>query len=421
MENKEVQVEEGIRLSDIFRLLLSKLKYLILAALLGGILGGAFAVWRTIKIDYWGTTVEFYVNPEKPKESVSGDGSQYGVYGAYGRHVMDNMVRLLSSESFTEKLILKGEELPEKGKWVNPANQEEVQLGLDGLIDNAVAADLDGKQTTLNDAIRRRNETSDALSKIEDTIDSIWLTMYANQDVNTKTFDEYTYENLMNKPQNLVDAVTAKKNTELALEVEIKKVTEANAAKIEAEATIEKALEAWRQTSAYKSKLASYKSAVSFSYLKAGEDYEDANNLARSFIYVRISALGDAGKNLANELLEIIKVVVPEYVEENMTVPNDYEGTNCQRITRTDDIRLTNPRYTTNQAIKYAVLVALAAVVVVAVILIILDKSDKRLRDTEIITKEFNVPLLGIVPSIEELKTEQSSKKANNSHSTEVK
>ena len=119
-QNQNVQVEEGISLMDIVKLLLTKIKLLILVVLIGGIAGGMFAVWRTIDINYYGTKVEFYVNPEKPEESkgtssgAAAGGSQYGVYGAYGRHVMDNIVKLLGSDSFAEKLILNGGELPEK-------------------------------------------------------------------------------------------------------------------------------------------------------------------------------------------------------------------------------------------------------------------------------------------------------------------
>ena len=110
MEEK-LQKEEGISLIEIFHLLLSKLKLLILVVIIGGIFGGAFAIWRTIDINYHGTEIQFYVNPDK-KETSEG-GSQFGVYGAYGRHVMDNMVKLLSSESFTEQLILNTKPVPD--------------------------------------------------------------------------------------------------------------------------------------------------------------------------------------------------------------------------------------------------------------------------------------------------------------------
>ena len=70
-----------------------------------------------------------------------------------------------------------------------------------------------------------------------------------------------------------------------------------------------------------------------------------------------------------------------------------------------------NVLYTTKQAIKYAFLMAAAAGVIAAVLIIILDKSDKRLRDTEVIARKFSVPLLGIVPTIDDLKADQQGKK----------
>ena len=72
---------------------------------------------------------------------------------------------------------------------------------------------------------------------------------------------------------------------------------------------------------------------------------------------------------------------------------------------------MTNPGYTRNEAIKYAILVALVAAVIACIVIIIVDKSDKRLRDSESITKLFDVPVLGIVPTIEELAEESNTKK----------
>jgi hypothetical protein len=127
----------------------------------------------------------------------------------------------------------------------------------------------------------------------------------------------------------------------------------------------------------------------------------------------------DKGFAVGEMLLDRVKRIVPLYVEENMTVPAEYDGTNCQRITRTDSIRLTNPNFTTNQAIKYAILTAAIFFVAACVVIILLDKSDKRLRDTEIITRKLNVPLLGVVPTIEELAEQTAKKKTEKT--TEVK
>lgn len=288
MEEK-VKVEEGLSLLEIVRLLFHKLFILILVGLASGLFGGVFAVVRTIDINYWGTTVEFYVNPEKPKDTVNGNGSQYGVYGAYGRHVMDNIVKLLSSESFAEILI-------------------------DGSVEG-------------------EGVIADPLME--------------------KLPEKYRYDD---KGERYM-------------------------------------------TPEYKNLLYRVKNAVKFSYLESDADLDDANNLARSFIYVNISVIND--QVFAEDVLNSVRAVVPWYVEANMTVPSDYSGTNCQKITVSESIHLTNPGYTTNEAIKYAILFAAAAVAVTCVIIIIIDRSDKRLRDYETVMRNLDVPVLGIIPTIE--------------------
>ena len=96
-----------------------------------------------------------------------------------------------------------------------------------------------------------------------------------------------------------------------------------------------------------------------------------------------------------------------------MIVPTDYEGTSCTRITRTDNIERTNPNYRRNQSIKYAILAAVAAGVIAAVLIIIIDAQDKRLRDHEVIARKFKVPVLGIIPSIDEMNQAAEVKKQN--------
>lgn len=314
---ENMQTEEGISLLDIFKLLLSKIKILLFVVVIGAILGGTLGVWKTHNVDYYGTSVEFYVNPEK-KVGASDDtqqgGSQYGVYGAYGRHVMDNMVRLLSSEIFAEQLMLGGNPLPAK------------------------------------------QEGNDALN--------------AKIDAAQKAIDE--------------DAE-------------------------DADTLVDEALAEWRKTGSYKGLLSRIVGATKYAYLEDNADAEEANNLARSFIYVKISVLND--KAFAEDLLNRIKELVPVYIEANMAVPDGYQGTNCKPTTTVNQIVLTNPGYARSQTIKYALLLAVAAGVVACVVVILLDRSDKRLRDYDVITKKFNIPVLGVVPAIDDLAPETSKKK----------
>ncbi len=431
------QVEEGSSLLDIFRLLLSKIKYLILAVLIGGILGGCLAIWKTIDINYFGTRVEFYVNPEKPEESagsssgVAAGGSQYGVYGAYGQHVMDNMIRLLSSESFAEQLILNGNILPEKGNYF--ADEEKnatfrtLYEAAEPLLAEVARAEKDYNSAleVKAKAVRNANEKLRALNQE-------WTPLYNGGQVKSSTFklEEYlTYkEKHGGVPMNLeaaYDAYTAAQNDVSTEQINVdnteqawkmaKKAAYEPQSENEKLGAVEKVLELWRTSSAYASQLSRYKSCVSYSYLEsAPTDDSDTSKLARSFIYVRISVLnkdGTVGTEIANDILARVKNVVPVYVAENMTVPDGYVGTNCQRISRMDGIRPTNPNYTRNQAIKQGILFAGFFFVVTCVVIIIIDKSDKRLRDQEVITRMFNVPVLGIVPTIDELVAESNAKK----------
>ena len=423
---ENVQKEDGISLLDILKLLLSKIKILILVVLIGGVCGGCFAIWRTIDVNYWGTTVEFYVNPERPKESTSENGSQYGVYGAYGRHVMDNIVKLLSSESFAEKVMLEenGTGLPDKGL------SKELDAAIDKaapLLKEAEEAEASVVEADHISFVKLKALRSAWVNATEGTIytgTSYSDTRYQQAKIEYENFEE-KYNGTRENPYSFIattpELTTAYTEYQSAKSEAYNVNAEADIIIEEAELVKEEALVLWREMSVYQNRLSRVRGAINYSYLQTNEDTEDANNLARSFIYVKISVLND--KAFAEKMLECVKRAVPEYVVENMAVPNDYEGTNCQRISRLDEINLTNPGYTTSEAIKYGILGAAAAFAIACVIIILIDRSDKRLRDHEVITKKFNVPVLGIVPTIDTLVVESNAKKKapKNNTDTEVK
>ena len=118
----------------------------------------------------------------------------------------------------------------------------------------------------------------------------------------------------------------------------------------------------------------------------------------------RALGFAESGKNIYTAIKE-------ERDLADFIVPTDYEGTSCTRITRTDDIHRTNPNYRRNQSIKYALLAAIAAGAVTAVLIIIIDAQDKRLRDHEVISRKFKIPVLGIIPSIEAMNQSAEFKK----------
>ena len=110
--NENMRAQDEISLAELFKALLRKIKVLVLALLIGVIVGASLGVVQTINVKYYGTKIDFYVNPKKDSTTTTENNSQYGVYGAYGLHVMDNMVTLLNSELFAERLTLNADGLP---------------------------------------------------------------------------------------------------------------------------------------------------------------------------------------------------------------------------------------------------------------------------------------------------------------------
>lgn len=397
---ERMQMDDGFNLVDLIKVLLNKIKILILVVLCGGLAGAGFAIWRTIDVNYYGTTVEFYINPEsRDAEDGTENISQYGIYGAYSVPVMDAMVRLLNSDAFTERLMLKGAQLPEKGVWTS--EKEETDLGLNALIDTA--------QGKLNDAVAAKENANAKRAQAESdlaVLQNEWKefvagSKYANTSYSVAAYEKAIIELSGTNTDDLNTAFAVYEGESGSKAISIAAINAAKDANAEALAARESVLAAWAKTAKYKQALNKYSSAVKFSYLEDGNVSTESANLARSFVYVKITILNDEA--FAKELLQTIKLVVPTYIEERMVVPTGYDSTNCQRITRNDEITMTNPGYTRRQALIYGLAGAAFAGLVACVIVIIVDRSNKCLRNYEVIPKNFNVPILGVIPTIEDI------------------
>ena len=310
MEEK-IRIQEEISLLDLLLILLRKWKILLVTLLVGIIAGAGLGFMQTNNVNYYGSLMEFYVNPYMLADPDDGNPetgkdeeitSQYGVYGAYGKPVMDNMVKLLDSDIFAEKIVL---------NLLGGYPSKNLNAELDKAIDDAKKPELTDEE----------------------------------------------------------------KKTALSAAVEL-----------------------WRDTNDYKNKISFVKGCTAFNYYKGTGT--DLDNLAKSFIYVKIQVLNN--ENTAQRIFNALKKEVSLYVAENMAVPTGYDGTNCQFISTSSTISLLNPGYTQNAVIKYGVLVGAAAFIVACVVLIIIDRSNKRLRDIETLAARFDIPVLGVIPSIEE-------------------
>ncbi len=395
---ERVQVDDGFNLVDLIKILLNKIKILILVVVCGGIAGAAFAVWRTVNINYYGTTVKFYINPES-RDSVDGteNANVNGIYGSYSEAVMNTAIGLLNSDFFTEWLILNGNALPEKGVWVS---EGEETLGLDALIDEAQAA-IDEAEAKRAVYETKRTAAEASLQILQQKWKAyVATTKYANFAYSLANFEKAVNDLAMDDPSvELVDAYndyegeTGKKQQAIDAQ---KATTDAMVIAEEKKASV---FLVWEKTAKYKSASNKYSNAVSFAIVE--NTNASGSSTALSFIQVSVSVLNDEA--FAKELLSSIKTVVPAFVEAKMKPPSGYTNINCQRITRNDEVTMTNPGYTRKQAIIYGLAGAAFAGLAACVIVILLDRSNKCLRNYEIIPKSFNVPILGVIPTIEDM------------------
>ena len=410
-ENEQLQKEE-LSLMGLVKILLSKIKILILVLLCGCVVGGALGFAKSHDIYYWGTRMEFYANPERPKtdeDTELGGGSTYGSYGAYSINVLDNIVWLLNSERFKELLILNGDVLPKKGVWVNPENEAEVALDLDAKI-YAAQLKLDAtesKQDAYQDAVSEKKQATAAYTEAQNELNEIWGEYYKTGIVKNPVFNESEYKtNLLEKYNDLKAAyekVQTAANAELLAKNVVKSTKDEynDAKKISDEAT-EVALNAWRKTKRYRKLITLYLDSVEFSYARQDELITNSVNLASSFIFVEISVFGKDSEEIAEDLLTRIQSVVPKYVCEVLPIPDGYASTSCVQITTITDIGLMNEGYVLKESVKFALLFAAAAFVIACVVVILIDRSDRRVRDYDQLARQLNIPLLGVIPSIDD-------------------
>lgn len=376
---ENIRTQEEISLGDIFRILLRKIKVLVLALVIGAVVGAGFGVVRTYNVKYYGTTMQFYVNPKKDSASVTSD-SQYGVYGAYSSLVMDAITKLLGSESFAEELMLDEDGIPLASVLPTGENRE--------VIDEAIAE----AQAPIAKA-KEATEAADAARLA--TAEAQVAYNSAKSD-----YDKLIGSNMTTEIElagaALTAATTALENAE---DVQAAAELKEEDAWEDANEKLETVWTEWRKSTVYRNYVQTIVSSVSYSYYDESEA-DNTTNLAKSFIYVSIDVLNNEG--FANFLFERINVVLPEYVEAKMTVPSGYVGTNCQRITRLDEVARTNEGNMASTALKYGLILGAAALIVACVVVIVVDRSNKKLRDYEMTMEKFKVPVLGVIPTIEE-------------------
>ena len=158
--------------------------------------------------------------------------------------------------------------------------------------------------------------------------------------------------------------------------------------------------------------------SITFRYYQDEEKKEGTDYESKNYIYVKLSVQeeGIYTKEFTRELLRQMQVKIPKVVEETMLNPdeNTYEKTGCTLVTPLYPmVEWMNESYTLTETIKYAALLGLATLLVACMVVVIIDRLDKRVKEIEQIEKKFDVPVLGVIPTILSLSSESENKGGN--------
>ena len=362
---------QEITLKEIYNTLAPKLKVFLIILLIGAVIGGCVGAARTLASMTYGTTIEFYVNPKRSDDGGNNQ-SQFGVYGAYGWHVMDNMTKLLASESFAEEMLLDDDGLPIEMVLEKEPNKTEIDRLLAEArvpIEAAKEAELSAEEIT--EIVNEKKLAYTTASSAANKANNKYLSL-----VSAKAPEAEISEAKAEAEEALATEKQAKLDFDAAEQEKIVADQEVKQKKDDAQKKIKAVLDCLRQSEVYVDFIKLIGDSVSYSFYN-DRDMQTSNteSLAKSFIYVTIST--PSSENVAKFVYERVNEVLPRFVEDNMAVPSGYVGTNCQRITRLDEIKQTGSHELLSETLKYAVLLGFIALVLSMVFVVLVDRFKK--------------------------------------------
>ncbi len=318
MDNRENSSE--IVLSDIIKMFKGKSKQLLCVIIICGLLGGVFELVRSFVFGSYGNTVKFYLTVT--------DGSA-------------NLLPLLQSESFAEKLLLDENGLPPK-ELCDHADYDaalEAVTVYNNARENAVEArkerdffkhntgfgDYNGKKMNTWDGITEEyTRLQEEITKAQEL-----LAMYKNAFAEAVAQEPGHIAKTAEYENNLTEAIKAKEEFESdiytpALEqknsldrIFLKKLYLLKNLRENAEVLTEKVVSGWRNNKDIEKDIRIINEALTIEYATEeadGSDGEEIKNIA--FINVDVSVPTD--REFAEFILERIKLCMPDYVEKNI-------------------------------------------------------------------------------------------------------
>lgn len=364
MKDNAIYKNDEFDLLDIIKILLSKAKLLIcitlLAAIIGGALGGAITL---LGIREYGTQVEFYITPNSPDS---------------------NVLHLLASERFAEKLLLDENGLPENRSGA----EYEAALAAKHEADAAAKALTEAKKLSKEAprALAIAQKNYEEKQKAYEDVYNL-LNIYKSATSDKIAEDPEHVQKMKQYEADLETAKQAKKIAEeeyyaasqTALEathkLEAAKEAAASARK-KADDLAEDILEQWREEAKNKKKISLINESLSYKYIDVETaDKATGETTNRQFLIVSISVERDEA--LAKRLLCNMRDRLPVFVEENIDTSNSDEETVCTLISTAAEIENLSKNSLVKEIAKFALITAVMALAVTCIVVVWVGMSKK--------------------------------------------
>ena len=350
-----------ITFGDLCRLFAGKWVLFLVLALVFGFVGGAFGVVSAIDNRTYGATLTFNISDSQNS---------------------DDLLYLLRSESFAEKLLLEENGLPKK-EDCDAADYAAAEAALKKV------ADLRAERQTIVEQLDRRtvefrlisltysqletdyNEISLVLESLRpqtdavvDTATKLLIAEY-NLKLTASKNEMDTFLNETYRPKN--QEIKQLENKLALLELDLRD------AKEDADEAAEKVLAPWRARADVRGQIQAIIDGVTYTYespLDSKASTSTTNAAHKGYIVVRLSV----GKNeaLAAHLVDRFKTQLPAFVEAYIEdTSEEAVKADCKLVSTFADVETPSISYYVTEGVKFAAIGAIGAVALVYIILVL--------------------------------------------------
>ena len=381
-----VQNNNELDLVDLLRILGAKIKLIVCIALIAAMVGGALgAVITLFGKKNFGTQVEFYITPSSDSQ----------------------VLHLLASERFAEKLLLDENGLPEGASGEDYDAALAAKKAYNEALENLDEAKKASKEAPRDLAIAQK--AYEEKQKAYEDVYNLLAVYKAANDVEASKDD---HKEKLAFYEDKVEAAKAEKDkaeneyyaaSQKALDANHRLESakeDASASKKLADEISESILEEWRAQGNNRDLISKINESITYSYLDVATTSPNntESKITNQFLVAEISVAND--EELAKALLDRMCEILPGYVEENVvtttTTTEVEQETDCVLISTAATIENLAKSSLVVDVIKFA-LIAMVGALAVTCILVMwtgVKDQDERKKNEYAENGDINAPLV---------------------------